>query len=501
VSDEAQREKKILDFVSQQDAFIDRESLKALSARRDWREVVEELIEENAMFITSQELGPKLLKTKLGVMETGRIRPAQIVQEEPEHEFHYRIMSEYDVTSQSYSNGTMQDFLSLFRDKFNTLKGMLQSRHTLSPKPIKRLRAIPEREEVDIIGMVSRKWQTKNGNTAIGLEDLEGTCIAILMKDDRALESARDRLMLDDVVAVRAIKLSNEMVLAKEVLWPDLPLRKMKKAEKDVRIACISDLHVGSKLFLEKPFRKFIEWINGRLGGEEEVKKIKYLTVNGDNVDGIGIYPNQINELSIKNIYEQYAEFSNYILQIPKDIQIFIIPGQHDAVRWADPQPALPEKLVPKLYEAENVHLLGSPGWVEIEGFKVLMFHGSGLHDLFSNVSGLSYSQPQNAVIELLRKRDLMPAYGISQPYVAEKRDYMAIREEPDIVLAGDLHHSGYARYRGTLIVNNSTWQDRTDYQVKLGHVPTPGIVPVINLKTGKIQEKQFFKGDKGLEE
>jgi len=490
---------EILNFVSANQLFIDKEALGILSTKKEWKPVMEELVKEEILFISRKDIEGKLVKTKLGVMHSEHIAQKKIEKKTEEYDFNYRLMSEYDITNQSYSNGTIQDFLSLFRDKFITLKKMLLSRHTLSPKPLNRLKTVKDKEELDVIGMVSRKWQTKNDNTGLEIEDLDGKCIVILMKNDKTLEDARQKLMLDDVIAVRAVKLSGEMLLAKEIIWADLPQRKMKHTTRDVRIACISDLHIGSKLFLEKSFSKFIEWINGRLGNEEEreeVKKIRYITVNGDNVDGIGIYPNQLNELSIKNIYDQYAKFSDYVLQIPKDIQIFIIPGQHDAVRWADPQPAIPEKVVPKLYEAENVHLLGSPTWIEIEGFKVLMYHGSGLHTLFSSVSGLSYQEPQKAIIELLKKRDLMPAYGISQPYVPEKKDYMVIREEPDIVLVGDLHHTGYAFYKGTMIVNNSTWQGRTDYQAKLGHVPTPGIVPVINLQTGSIKEKQFFESE-----
>ena len=486
------KQQEILAFISQRKAFIDNAALKALVSRKNWKEITEELIKEKQLFINLHMVEKKAVKTKIDLLDEEKIESGK-----RDHEFNYRIMSEYDVTGQSYSNGTVKDFLNFFQNKFLTLKKLLQARQVLSPKEIKNLKKVAPKEEVDIIGMVSKKWQTKNGHTAIRIEDMEQSCIVVLLKDDRKLELARGKIMLDDVIGVRASKITNEMLIAKEIYWADLPQRKMKTTKKDVRIASISDMHIGSKLFLEKPYAKFIEWINGRLGTEEErkeVKKIKYLMVTGDNVDGIGIYPKQFDELSIKDIYEQYKVFSNYILQIPKDIQIFIIPGQHDGVRWADPQPAIPKKLVPKLYEAENIHLMGSPSWVEIEGFKTLLYHGSGLHDLFSNVSGLDYSKPQNAVIELLKKRDLMPAYGISQPYVPEKKDYMVIREEPDLVFMGDLHHVGYAFYRGTMIINNSTWQGRTDYQVKLGHVPTPGIVPVIELKTGRIQEKQFYK-------
>lgn len=497
---ETQRRQKILDFVSDKKAFIEKEALKALANRQDWKSIIKELIQENNTFIKQREIEAKLLKTKLGVIEKKRMETSKSPIEGEEAEFNYRILSDFDITNQSYSHGTIEDFLKFFQDKFTCLEKMLKSRHTLSPKPIKQLKTVKDKDEVDLIGIVNRKWQTKKGHTGLKIEDLEASCIAILMSSERSLEEARNRVMLDDVIGIRGVKLSNELVLVKEVFWPDLPQKKMKKINKDVKIASISDMHVGSKLFLEKPFRKFIEWINGRLGSKKErkeVQKIKYLIVTGDNVDGIGIYPTQFNELNIKNVYEQYNEFSNLILEIPERIQVFIIPGQHDAVRWADPQPAIPKKVIPRLYEAENVHLLGSPSRVEIEGFKILLYHGSGVHTLFSKISGLNYKEPQKAVIELLKKRDLMPAYGLEHPYVPEERDYMVIREEPDIVMIGDLHHSGYAQYRGTRIINNSTWQDRTDYQVKLGHVPTPGIVPVIDLKSGKIKEKQFFEGGK----
>jgi DNA polymerase II small subunit len=56
------------------------------------------------------------------------------------------------------------------------------------------------------------------------------------------------------------------------------------------------------------------------------------------------------------------------------------------------------------------------------------------------------------------------------------------------------MHHNGYGVYRNTTIINSGTWQKQTDFQVKLGHVPTPGMVPVLNLKTHKITENYFYK-------
>ena len=487
---------KILDFARGKKLIIDKAALSVLSVRPDWRDILEEMTASGIFFITRGEIEKRLLRTKISIIEeqTNLEKPSTI--EEKRGPYSFRILREYDVTGKSYTQGSVDDFIKLFRDKFRFLKSVLEQRHTLRAKPIKRLRYVKEKEEIEFVGMVYRKWKTKAGHTALEMEDMEDRCIVVIPKNDRRLEADRNRVMMDDVLGLRGTKITKDMVIAKEILWPDLPQRNMRLLNKDLYIASISDMHVGSKLFLERAFQKFLSWLKGQAGSDEEkkfVKKIKYLFVCGDNVDGIGIYPKQYNELNIKSIKEQYEVFSNYILEIPEDIEVFIIPGQHDAVRWADPQPAIPEKLVPKLYEAENIHLLGSPSWVDIEGLKVLLYHGSCLHDVFSSISGLSYEKPQYAIIELLRRRDLMPSYGMKHPYVPEQKDYLAIREIPDLVFIGDLHHVGYATYRGTTIVDNSTWQDRTDYQVKQGHVPTPGIAIVMNLKDRKIYEKHFL--------
>ncbi len=210
----------------------------------------------------------------------------------------------------------------------------------------------------------------------------------------------------------------------------------------------------------------------------------------------MGIYPSQFDELSIKDIYDQYEEFSKLMLQIPEHIQIIINPGQHDAVRWADPQPAVSEKYLPDLHKAKNIHLVGSPSWIEIEGLKVLVYHGAAYHDLYASITGLNPTNPSKAMIELLKKRDIMPSYGLNQPYVPEKKDFMIIKEEPDFFLSGDMHHKDYGSYRGTTAISNGCFQGRTDYQKKLGHVPTPGIAITVNLKSRNIFERNFYKGE-----
>ena len=71
-----------------------------------------------------------------------------------------------------------------------------------------------------------------------------------------------------------------------------------------------------------------------------------YLIIAGDAVDGIDSYPGQDADLSITDVWEQYAELSKSVNRIPTEIQTVIMPGNHDAVRLMEPQLPLPDKVV-----------------------------------------------------------------------------------------------------------------------------------------------------------
>lgn len=488
------KEKSILQFAKENQLIIGKKELKILSKKNEWKKILKKLVEKGFFLITEKEIEKEVLKTKTLVEEpTIKIHEKQKKIEAKENPANFRIIKEYDVTGKSYSEGKIENFLEYFKNKFFSLRKMFENRFPSKIKEIQRIKKITNKTEFYLVGMVNTKWVTKKNHLAIKLEDENGSCTGVILEND--LKGIKEKILLDDVIAVKAIKLGNDFILIKEVHWPDIPNRKPKTITKDIRIAQISDMHIGSKLFLEKQFFKFLDWINLKIGFEKEILeigKIKYIVVTGDNVDGIGIYPQQYNELAIKEIDKQYELFEEYILQIPEYIEVFIIPGQHDAVRWAEPQPAIPKKLVPELSKAKNVHLMGSPSWVEIEGIKTLLYHGPSIHELFSSIPGLSYAKPSQAVIETLKRRTLATTYGLKQPYVPEKKDYLIIRDIPDLVFMGDLHHADYNNYRGTTIINGSTWQDRTEYQIKLGHVPTPAIVSQVSLKDRNIKETKF---------
>ncbi len=498
----SEKEKEIIEYGDKKNLLIESNAIELLKTMDNFREILDQLQLEENFIVSREHIEKEFLKAKMSaespkdeVMREKSFKPMA-----KDYSPNMKFFKEYDVTGQSNTEGTVKDFLGFFQNRFKQLSEMFRNRQGFAPRPIRRVISAGRNEEVDAVGMVYKKWKTKNDHIALQVEDLEEKCIVLLLKSDQKMSALAEKVMPDDVIGIKGTKVANELIIAKDIFWPDIPMNKQKTVPLPLSIAGTSDIHVGSKLFLEKEFNSFLEWINGKCDESEKeiVGKIKYLLITGDNVDGIGIYPNQQKELRIMDIYAQYEEFCRLIAQIPEYIEVIITPGNHDAVRRADPQPALGDALVKQLKGLKNIHFVGSPSLMEIEGLKVMLYHGGSLHDLVSSVSFLDSSHPEKAMVELLTKRNLMPSYGLGQPYVPEKKDFLTIKEIPDYIFFGDIHHNGYTNYRGTTIINSGTWQARTSYQVKLGHIPTPGIVPIVDIDTGKIKEKRFYFGGEG---
>ena len=56
-------------------------------------------------------------------------------------------------------------------------------------------------------------------------------------------------------------------------------------------------------------------------------KNTKYVMFSGDVVDGVGIYPGQLDELAMDSIHDQYDAFGSFLERIPEDVQMVVIPG------------------------------------------------------------------------------------------------------------------------------------------------------------------------------
>jgi DNA polymerase II small subunit len=401
-----------------------------------------------------------------------------------------------DPTDKICTTGSVEEYLEYFKDRFRRIKKILRRRiDAKNAVPISEALKSTVNSKVKIIGMVTEKRESK-GRFFLRFEDLEASVTVLVPQNVRKEGMAKARsLLLDQVVCVSAIKGRNNLLIAKDFIWPDMPQKTPHKAPIPVYAALISDLHVGSQMFMEKEFNRFVLWLNGKFGNENMrniAGHVKYVVIAGDLVDGIGVYPGQMNELTIKDIYEQYREVAKLIEQIPDYIELIIIPGNHDAARRALPQPTIPRKYAEPLYEARKMYSLGNPCTVSLHEVEILLYHGRSLDDVAAVAPNVSFQTPDKSMRLLLQSRHLAPIYGERTPIAPENRDFMVIERVPDIFHAGHVHVLKCDTYRGTLIVNSGAWQGQTEYQKKMGLVPTPGIVPIVNLQTTQIATINF---------
>ena len=436
-----------------------------------------------------QQLMPPVQETQAQEQQPVEEPPTPPMVEQPEAAFYpyaKDIKAEInildDATGKLSSNGTIEEYLQYFQDRFKRIERLFRQRIDVrAATPILEALKSPAKTKLKIICMISEKRDSKN-HIVLSVEDLQGT--ATVLVPQRAPEDVRKKaltLMPDQVVCLAVIKTRTNLFLAEDIIFPEIGRKTQQRAQEPVYAVLTSDLHVGSTKFAKEPFKRFILWLRGKYGDEqmrEIAGRVKYVLIAGDIVDGVGVYPGQAKELSIRDVHKQYDFAFRYLEKIPSYIEVVIAPGNHDAARKALPQPAIAEGYLRGIKGKSNIRSVGSPCLLSLHGVEVLMYHGTSLNDIIGVVPGMDHDHPEKAMRLLMQSRHLAPSYGGKTMLSPENRDYLVIDRVPDIFHAGHIHVLGYCNYRGVLVVNSGGWQAQTDYMEKLGLVPTPGKFP-----------------------
>jgi DNA polymerase II small subunit len=383
-------------------------------------------------------------------------------------------------------------FKRLFQDRYSHLLDIARQRpDSKSITTIESGREMRERA-YKIAGLLSSRNSRKGGGVEIVLDDPTGTAKLYCGEEvaNLALALPLDSLVVADVVLGKG----GGQLYARDLLLPDIPTRKPVGSSRKVYAVLLSDLHIGSKFFLADDFSRFLAWLNGKLGDLDIVERIRYVIVAGDIVDGIGVYPGQEYQLSERNLRQQYSIARDFLRQVPKHMKLLIVPGNHDPVRQALPQPAVSADVAGPLYDLTNAVHLGGPTNVKLDGVNFLIYHGRSLDDVIATVPDLTYDRPVEAMEVLLKARHLAPTYGKRTALAPELRDMLVIDPVPDVFHAGHVHTLDVGSYRGTLIVNSGTFQSQTPFQANMGLDPISSIVPILNLSTLEIIKRNFTK-------
>jgi len=375
----------------------------------------------------------------------------------------------------------------LFSSRYQKLVNLIKKR--VDSSNLHTISEIGGERSARVAGLVYSK-NVRRGSATILLEDETGRIEATAF--DPYVVKGIQEIPLDSVVVATISSGKRKTFIIEAINLPDVPEHIPNTSKKKVYAALTSDLHVGSKFFLKEAFQAFIKWLNRR---EDEVSvRLRYLLICGDAIDGVGVYPNQDKELITSDVTKQITELTNLLEQIPSHIQIFICPGNHEPVRQAQPQPPISHNFARPLTKLPNIHLLSNPAWLEIEGVKILMYHGKSLEDIVATTPGLSVERPALAMRSLLKARHLAPIYGRRTPILPAEEDLLVIEQIPDIFHSGHVHILDSERYRGCLILNTGTWQMQTSYQLDMGITPTPAILPVVDLSTLQVVTMDFSK-------
>ncbi len=391
------------------------------------------------------------------------------------------------------SKTSVENFLNYFRDRYNKIRSLLLQRQGIrNVVSIEKLTSYKINEEVSLIVSIREKHDRGKGDLKFLIEDDTGEILAFV--DENIYDIAKN-IVEDDVVAFKGkLNGSKKYFIIKEVFYPDIPIptnESIAHTKEPLTSAFLSDLHFGSAQFIEKAMQRFFKWL---YSDDDYAKRLKYLFILGDNVDGVGIYPDQEKELLMHNIYDQYKAFEEFLLKIPEHIEVIVIPGNHDAVRLAEPQPILPKKYLEEAYNLKNLHFETNPAMVNIHGFdsekgiNVLLYHGysfNALIDTLTDIRKVARDKPTIVMKEILKRRHLAPIYG-STLLAPKEIDNHVIDIIPDIFASGDLHSHDVSNYKGVTLISASTWQAQTSFQDRVGHVANPGKLTLVDLQMRK---------------
>ncbi len=375
------------------------------------------------------------------------------------------------------------DFLAHFISRYEELSGIIKKR--LNCSQIRSVRNLKSGDEVSVVGMVSSVNKTARGNLLVDLEDPSGHIPVVIPPNNEIIP--------DEVIGITGTLSESGYLFAHRVVYPDVPIHSSSQislpltaSSSPIYAVFISDMHVGSEAFREDAWYSFVDWLKE----ESERINIGYLLIAGDIVDGIGVYPGQENDLAIMDIEEQYRSAARYLSSLPEDLHVVISPGNHDAVRSAEPQPPLHTRF--QRFFAPNTYFVSNPAYVRIGDRVVLMYHGQSFDDFVNSVSRLNYSKPEDMMIEMLRRRHVAPIYGNSVSIYPNGHDYGVINPVPDIIHCGHTHTVGMAKYRNVLVLNSGTWQSQTGYQKKRDITPVVGCAILVELTQLKTRVMDF---------
>jgi DNA polymerase II small subunit len=411
------------------------------------------------------------------------------------------LAAEYDAMIRLPENlsgdpqGDLAGYLDYFRSRFRKVERILRQRIDVRDAvSIGSALKMPLKAKIKVIGIVTTK-RSRGHRLFLDIEDQEDS-VTVMATNSEVVRRGLF-ILQDQVICVDAVKYREDLLVVNDFIWPDIPSKPPNRSELPLCAAFLADIHIGSVHFNKSLFDRFIRWMNLELGPQQSQRlagRVKYVVIAGDLVEGIGVFPNQMKELEITNIREQYKVAGMLLQELPDHVEIIIIPGNHDAVRKSLPQFPLSREYAEALDENGRVHLYSNPSRLQLHGVESYISHGKALDDILSQIPGLDFQNPVEGMELLLRCRHVAPTYGNSTPIAPEREDRLVISSTPDIFQMGHIHVYGTKKYKGSTVIASGSWMDQTPFQKRVNLIPTVGVAPIVDLQTHTVIPIDFNK-------
>ena len=424
---------------------------------------------------------------------------------EKAEKYNIEILFDYKEPSKKL---TVNDFTLYFTRRLqyftNLLKGRINMENVMRISQLKDLN--DTNSEVSIVGLISDIENTKNGHFLISIEDRSGQIKCFVNKDKTELVKFIDNFCLDEGIGIKG-KIGKDIIWVDEFIIPSPPNSvELKQTEEEFFVGFLSDIHFGAMVFQDEAFQKMIDFINQESENEKLkgiARKLKYIIIAGDVIEGIGIYPNQGKDARILSTELQYHEAARWLSQIPKEIGIVIIPGNHDTNRLSEPQPKLPYSKAYAIYNMPNTIFLSNPSIINLfgkdfsGGLNFYLYHGGSLFYYADKIQHLrekgGAKVPEEIVKFLLEKRHLAPSHGSTLYIPDSQNDPLVIKKMPDFFITGHTHKLSISNYKGCTIISCGCWVEMSEYQEKMGMYPDIGKLTLVNTKTRKPSILSFY--------
>jgi DNA polymerase II small subunit len=387
-------------------------------------------------------------------------------------------VNEFSIVKEFNLNGfpgVSSTFVDIFRTRYSFLSSKINERtrnHFFSP--VSKIHR--EKGKVSVSGEVISVTTSKKGYLIAEIEDLEKSIKVIFPRNFKEI------IFQDEVIGITGnLSDDGKAIFAENIYRPEVSKQQVK-TEEGVKVMVVSDIHVGSKNFMNDSFKDMIEYTNS--------EGISFLIMNGDLVDGIGVYPNQEDDLEIRDVVNQYKELSRLLMGLNSNVRVVLIPGNHDIVYPTEPQNPLPRE-ISSLFPS-NVTSLSNPVWVEIGQRTFLLYHGTSIMDFIESMPGTTLNDSGKVMKEMLRRGHLAPIYGRNLSFIPLKEDYYIIDPVPDVLITGHIHDHSISNYNGILTINASTFQEQTSYQKMMNFNPKPAIGTVVDTSDLSVYTVKF---------